>query len=124
MGKEHLLLLVSERDGLFGTKTSLYGLGSNIWGQLLKDPFRYKCITKLRQVRPKALKKCESCEITDIACGKHHTIVLCDVQVDSSAPVRQQIVEFGNCDSEKRQEKLFTERNVDSQKAGKGRSAA
>ena len=79
MGKEHLVALVTQRDGLFGTRDVVYGLGSNVQGQLMKDPFRFKCITKLRELKPKILKKFDFHVVTDLDCGKHHTIILCKI---------------------------------------------
>lgn len=74
LGHEHLVALV-EMEGFLSHPEAIWGMGSNLHGQLGKDPFRHDFIENLVQIRPKIIHNVKIC-ISQIECGAHHTIFL------------------------------------------------
>lgn len=75
LGKRHLVAQVVTNEG-----NALFGMGSNQWGQLGRDPFRHPFFDQLMQMRIRCLSLKgsteKSYELQQVECGEHHTIAL------------------------------------------------
>ena len=78
LGKDHIAALV-EIKGINSNKLQLFGMGSNINGQLAKDPFSSQYIDKLSQIKPSILRD-KDYVIQQVECGSHHTVILIEDQ--------------------------------------------